>query len=867
MQNILRKRVWRDLKDNFLRYLALGFLIIFGMYLVVSLIGAADTIIIGTNQLAERNKCEDGQFGTFVPLSKKEKEKLIQQGIALEEMFYLDFVIEDDSTLRVYRNRQEINLVEIEEGKLAQNEREVVLEKRYVEEHSYELGDSITIADKEYEIVGIGTTPDYEAPYREFSDSAVDSRQFGLAFLTEDAYETLKSSGKSEKTESYYYAYRLNGKMTDEELKEQIKEFDFSIEEIEDTYFQEYWDRNGGKKEELEDGIAKLNDGGKELHDGLNELTGHNQELIDATEQLMAIYPKQTTAGQVANDFVEALQEYAGGVEEATDGSKELSEGINELEEQTEELLEKYFEADLSNLTMFLKAEDNFRIGAAGDDQVINKLGGLIAGVIVMVLFTYVISVFVIHGIEKESSVIGALYALGVKRKDLIRHYLQLPVTVTILAGLIGTGIAFSNIGIPVQMQECYDYFSIPKLKVLYPGYLMVYSVIMPPVVALLVNYFVIRKSLSKTVLSLLKEEKKESKISNINLGKMRFIRLFQIRQMLREVRTGFTVIFGMFISLLILMLGLDCYVMCNHIKTAAETDTKFEYMYTYKYPEEEVVKDGEEAFAKTLKREVHGYNLEVTLLGIKEENPYFDVKVEKAENKVVISSSVSEKYKLGKGDDIVLKDEEEGRNYAFTVTDVVEYSTGFYVFMDIDSMRKLFEESDDYYNVVFSDKKLDIPAGRLYSTISREELVQSSGVFVDMMMPMVSMMTGVAALIFCVVMYLMLKVMVDRSAFGISLVKIFGYRTREIRKLYLNGNFYTILVGAAISIPLSKKVMDLMYPYMVSNVACGMNLEFGWKLYALIFAAVIVIYLVINQVLVYRINKIVPAEVLKNRE
>lgn len=181
--------------------------------------------------------------------------------------------------------------------------------------------------------------------------------------------------------------------------------------------------------------------------------------------------------------------------------------------------------------------------------------------------------------------------------------------------------------------------------------------------------------------------------------------------------------------------------------------------------------------------------------------------------------------------------------------------------------MRKLFEESDDYYNVVFSDKKLDIPAGRLYSTISREELVQSSGVFVDMMMPMVSMMTGVAALIFCVVMYLMLKVMVDRSAFGISLVKIFGYRTREIRKLYLNGNFYTILVGAAISILLSKKVMDLMYPYMVSNVACGMNLEFGWKLYALIFAAVIVIYLVINQVLVYRINKIVPAEVLKNRE
>ena len=486
MQKVLRKRVLRDLKENFLRYLALGLLIVLGMYVVVSLIGAADTIIIGTQRSSEQHMCEDGEFGVFVPLTNQEKETITKQGVILEEMFYLDFSVEDKSTLRVYRNRQEINLIALEEGKLAEKEDEIVLEKRYAKEHSYALGDSISIADKEYQIVGIGTTPDYEAPYKEFSDSAIDSSQFGTAFLTEDAYEALKTSGKSNQTESYYYAYRLNDAMTDEELKEQIKEFVFSAEEI------------------------------------------------------------------------------------------------NELEEQTDELMDKYFEIGLSNLTMFLKVEDNPRVGAAGDDQVINKMGGLIAGVIVMILFTYVISVFVIHGIEKESSVIGALYALGVKRKDLIWHYLQLPVIVTALAGLIGTGIAFTSIGIPVQMQDCYNYFSIPDLSIIYQGYLLVYSIIMPPVVALIVNYFVIRKSLSKTVLSLLREEKKESNISNINLGKMGFIRRFQLRQMLRELRTGFTVVFGMFISLLILMLGLDCYVMCNHIKSETKTDTKYEYMYTY---------------------------------------------------------------------------------------------------------------------------------------------------------------------------------------------------------------------------------------------------------------------------------------------
>ena len=45
MQKVLRKRVLRDLKENLFRYIALAFLIIMGMYVIVSLIGAGYTII------------------------------------------------------------------------------------------------------------------------------------------------------------------------------------------------------------------------------------------------------------------------------------------------------------------------------------------------------------------------------------------------------------------------------------------------------------------------------------------------------------------------------------------------------------------------------------------------------------------------------------------------------------------------------------------------------------------------------------------------------------------------------------------------------------------------------------------------------
>ena len=73
--------------------------------------------------------------------------------------------------------------------------------------------------------------------------------------------------------------------------------------------------------------------------------------------------------------------------------------------------------------------------------------------------------------------------------------------------------------------------------------------------------------------------------------------------------------------------------------------------------------------------------------------------------------------------------------------------------------------------------------------------------------------------------------------------------------------------VGALICIPLSKIVMDSLYPLMVSNIASGMNLYFPPVLYIGLYVSILLLYAVINFFLVRRLNKITPAEVLKNRE
>lgn len=807
MQKVLRKRVLRDLKENLFRYIALAFLIIMGMYVIVSLIGAGYTIIDNGETHDEANKIEDGQFSVFVPLGDEEISRLEDVGTEVEQMFYEDYDVMDGKTIRVFANRENIDLVECDEGNLAEADDEIVVEKRFSQVNDISVGDIIQIAGNEFKVTGIGTSPDYNALFKEMSDTVVDSKVFGTVFVTEGAYDKLHATGESVKTETYLYAFRLKGKTTCDDVKDALEDIKVDTDRIDDEYFQEYWDRTGAAINDFKDGI-------KELKSGANE----------------------------------------------------LADGVAELKKETDSFLKDY-DTDLANITSFVTSDDNPRTGGAADDQQINVQAGYFFGVLLMFLFTYVISVFVVHGIEKESSVIGALYALGVKRRDLMMHYLTLPVIVTTVAGIIGFLIGISNIGIPVQMADANAYYSIPAMDVKIPPILIAYGIVMPPLAAIVVNYFVIRKKLSQTALSLIKNEVKQPKGSNVNLGDMGFVGRFRVRQMLREMRTGLTVVIGMFIALICLMLSLNTATFCSKVKKQNVEDTHYEYMYTYKYPTENPPEDGEAAYAKILKKKIYGYNWDVTVLGLSKNTKYFDVTLKDGKNRVAISSSFAEKYGYGVGDEIVLHDEENDIDYGFTVDSVTQYTPSFYVFMAIDDARELFGAESDEYNVVFADKDLGVDPARLYATTTKADIESAAGIFADQMKSMVVMIVAISTLIFVMVMYLMMKVMIDRSAFSISLIKVFGYRTNEIRKLYLDGNFFIIAIGAAICLPLSKFIMSAVYPSLVSNVNCGVKLTFAPWLWAVLYCGIIVLYFIINRVLVGRLNKIVPAEVLKNRE
>lgn len=76
MGGILEKRLLRDLRQNAGRYFALTMLIVLGVFLVFSIVGAAEVVLGGTELQKSVNQAQDGSFTVFLELNDDELDTL-----------------------------------------------------------------------------------------------------------------------------------------------------------------------------------------------------------------------------------------------------------------------------------------------------------------------------------------------------------------------------------------------------------------------------------------------------------------------------------------------------------------------------------------------------------------------------------------------------------------------------------------------------------------------------------------------------------------------------------------------------------------------------------------------------------------------
>ena len=844
---ILNKRIFRDLKHNFITYLGIFFIIAISMFVVISMAGAAETVIQGVDEHSAVNHIETGQFTVFQPLSKDNINDLSKLGVDIEEHFNIDFVV-DEASVRVYQLRKAIDLLEVTDGVNTPKKKEIVLEQHYAESNGYKIGSIINLGGIKLKVVGVGSTPDYDDVLKNMSDASSNPKLFGTSFVNEDTYQMLLDTEKAEGVQTYEYGFISEEYLVDK-VQNYLKKCNFELKNIKDAVAYDYFYQFEEGVDDFADAINVMNDASDKLSSSCDDFTGSVSDL-EAKLSRMGIDLSQLKKGS----------------KELSNSASELKNAGNELSGSFEKFRDENLTIEYSNLKSFKNAKDNPRINASADDISVNKSGALIAGVIVIMLIAYVTAVFVSNSIEKESKVIGTLLSLGYERHELVRNFVILPVIVSCIGGLVGTMLGFASI--PLQIQDNVTYFSYPKIETKYPIYLLVYGVIVPLFLSLLINYIVLTQKLSLTPLSMLRKTRNADKGMNLKLNNMKYLNVFRIKLFVREMKSNITIALGIFISLLLVVLSVNIYSATTTVVDETENDVQFGYMYYLSYPENNTKQyDADVCYLKQLNKEIYGFNMTVSILGVDSNNRYYSIPETLEDDELIISSSVAYKFGLSVDDQFVLSDDENKIQYTFKVKDIIQYAPGLYVFMNIDSMRSCFDKADDYYNLLISDNKLDIHQSRIYSTTTGQDLKDAATIFNKLMMGMIYMLIVASVLVFVIVMYLMVRMVIERQKNYISLFKLMGYSEKEMSKLYLRNNSYLVLLSVLVFTPISKWVIDSIYPLMVKNRSVGFNLDYTIDKYLFIFGLVVFSYIIAYLLAKARLRKVTLSEVLKDVE
>ena len=116
---------------------------------------------------------------------------------------------------------------------------------------------------------------------------------------------------------------------------------------------------------------------------------------------------------------------------------------------------------------------------------------------------------------------------------------------------------------------------------------------------------------------------------------------------------------------------------------------------------------------------------------------------------------------------------------------------------MPISSYRKTFGEKEDYFNGYFSREKItDLDEDLIATTITEDDLTKVSRQLDVSMGEMFQLINIFAVVLFALLIYLLTKLIIEKNANAISMVKILGYENREINSLYLTSTTWVVILS-----------------------------------------------------------------------
>lgn len=755
MFNPLNKRIPREFKSNAGRYICTFILLFITIIVGAGSLVVMDSITLMLDNMEEDNILEDGYWETKYETTKDAIKKVERRGIKVFENFYVtDDEFDGNAKFYVFNERTEIDLPMVYDGRFPAtgSDDEIALDRLFAECRGISIGDVIDVNGKEFKVVGTAALPDYTALFMDNQDMMMNTKDFGVAIVSSEAFEDLEGQNLT-----YRYSYRfIERDKTDKE-----------------------------KNDEAEEIIKILAKSGADVQEYLTE---------DANQSISYLKNDMGHDGPMIKVFVYIL----------------------------------------------------------------------------VTIIAFIFAVLTSNTIEQESSIIGTLMAMGYKKSEVILHYLMPTIIIAVLASVAGNAFGYAVMTDGFKATY-YSSYSLPPLKIVFNVEAFILTTLIPVLIMIIVNLVMLADKLSLSPLKFLRKDlKKRHQKKAVKLPNISFLGRFRIRVMLQN-KGSFVVLFlGIFFSSFLLMFGLGLTPLMDHYVEVADDTLPYEYMYMLKKPVNR--HGGEKLYMTTLVTEYYltGKEVDVTFYGIdtgKKDSKFKDSGATDGEGEIAVTDSLAKKFNVSVGDTLKFRDKNTDEEYELTVVAVNGYTNNLGAYMDRDRLNRLLDNKHGEYNAYVSDEKMNLDDDDIAKFIKRSDVVGSAKEMMQTFGGIITAFNVFSVFAYIVIMYLLTKVVIDKNALYISFMKVFGYDSREIRKLYLDASAIVTVVSLIVCIPLEVKVFKLAMIYFSSMIEGYMEFYLPTSVYSEIVAMGLICYFLINALHLIRIKKIPMSEALKNRD
>lgn len=751
MKNPLNRRLPRELKSEFGKYLVIFLFFIMVISLVSGFLVADTSLHKAYLDAFDKYNIEDGNFAYAEEASDDAIAAIEKDGkVKVYANFYKEEDTDDfESTFRAFGERNDIDKVCLLDGDMPKADTDVAIDRLYAKNHDLEIGDKFGVAGKDLTISGIVALSDYSTLYQNASDMMFDNDKFGVGVMTDAGFAALREN-------HLHYNYSWS--------------YDTAPED--------------------------------------------DAEAKDMAEDLMPIL------------------------------------------------------AENGMLTNFLPEYLNQAIIFAGDDMGSDMSMILAFLYIVIVILAFVFSITISNNITKEANVIGTLRASGYSRGEMVRHYLIMPMLVLLVAAVVGNVLGYTWLEQIFANQYLASY-GLTTYEVLLNSQAFVLTTVIPLILLFIINFVMLTVKMRISPLQFIRRDlskRKKKKAFRLNT-KIPIMRRFQMRVIFQNFPNHVMIFFGVFFANFILMFGMILQPMLVHYQNTITDNVLSAYQYILKTPAETET-DGAEKFCfgslDTLPEKRSSES--VSLYGVKPDSDY--VKLHSSGKKVDISTAYAEKYGVEKGDTITLKDPYGSDKYKFEVGGIYDYPSTIAVFMEQDLFRQTFDYDSDYFNAYFSDQKIkDIDDALISTEITVDDLTKTSRQLIRSMGSMMNLFLVFGALMFVLILYLLSKIIIEKNAQSISMVKILGYNNREINRIYLHSTTIVVILCILITIPISSLVMKEVVEVVFFEYSGWITYYMPAVTYVEVAASGVICYAIVAFLLNRKVKKIPMSDALKNVE